>query len=831
LLCTASLVLSTLLAPPGGAAPRAYAYLSPLPGSDMVSCWNNVAIRQGELLDPSSLEPDLLTVTGSASGPHGGRLKLAGDGRTILFTPDQPYALGETVRVRLAPGARTSRGAALPVLDYRFRVSTVDPRSMPRVESERLSDSPDARALWPQLVPTLTTADSCGTLFPGFPEVQTYNVVTPNPGVFFMAPWRVGEPKNSHLEIVDDLGQQLYERSLPTTTFALDFKMQPDGRLTYFRDDMFDVMDSAYAVVDHFTTGNGYSPDLHDIQFLPDGHTLMLAYDYQHVGMDTVVAGGDPNATVIGLIVQELDENHDVIFQWRSWDHFQITDARSSYVNLLASVIDYVHGNSVEKAPDGNIVISCRHMNEVTKIDRQTGDMLWRLGLHAANNQFTFPDDTRGFSHQHDARILPNGHLTLFDNGNDLVPEYSRALEFALDEVNRVATVVWEYRHTPDAYGSFTGNVQRHADGRTTIGWGGSMSNPASTDLHADGTVAAEISSLDQQNYRIFRHDWRTNRFLTDAQVLNITTPGVGQGGSQTLKVWNNWDRLITIDCLRTTDTQFGATLASGTLPVTLAPGETTMVQVVYGPTSVGPADSRLYVVQQNSDEMVAQTVTLHGRVDAEIAVEQPAGTDIADGGSRDFGEVAVDGDASLTFTIKNTGSIDLTGLGITIDGTDAGQFSVTASPTAPVSGPAGSTTFTVRLAPTSIGAKVAALHIASNDADENPFDINLGGTGTGVLAVNTTPAAFALSRVTPNPAPGEIRMQYALPVESAIRLSIVDLQGREVAVLAQGLQSAGWHSATWDDGGERDRPAAGVYFVRFQAAGRTLVQRFVLTR
>src|SRR5258706_14339435 len=111
------------------------------------------------------------------------------------------------------------------------------------------------------------------------------------------------------------------------------------------------------------------------------------------------------------------------------------------------------------------------------------------MGLNCANNQFTFPNDTRGFSHQHDARILPNGHLTLFDNGNNLSPQYSRALEFALDEENLVATKVWEYRHAPDVYGGFMGNVQRHPDGSTTIGWAGTPTNPPRTGLDAGGTM------------------------------------------------------------------------------------------------------------------------------------------------------------------------------------------------------------------------------------------------------------------------------------------------------------------------------------------------------
>lgn len=113
-----------------------------------------------------------------------------------------------------------------------------------------------------------------------------------------------------------------------------------------------------------------------------------------------------------------------------------------------------------------------------------------------------------------------------------------------------------------------------------------------------------------------------------------------------------------------------------------------------------------------------------------EIAVEQPMGMDLADGSTKDFGPVLPGGNADLTFTIRNPGNATLTGLGITIDGTDASLFTVTSSPSAPLSGPSGSTTFTVRFAPMSAGMKSATLHIASNDSDENPFDVILNGTG-----------------------------------------------------------------------------------------------------
>ena len=65
---------------------------------------------------------------------------------------------------------------------------------------------------------------------------------------------------------------------------------------------------------------------------------------------------------------------------------------------------------------------------------------------------------------------------------------------------------------------------------------------------------------------------------------------------------------------------------------------------------------------------------------------------DIADGGSRDFGSVTIGSNAPLTFTIRNTGDADLTGLTISKNGANPGDFTVTLSPSAPVSGPSGTT-------------------------------------------------------------------------------------------------------------------------------------------
>lgn len=111
-----------------------------------------------------------------------------------------------------------------------------------------------------------------------------------------------------------------------------------------------------------------------------------------------------------------------------------------------------------------------------------------------------------------------------------------------------------------------------------------------------------------------------------------------------------------------------------------------------------------------------------------EISVEQSGGVEVADGGSVAFGSLATGANTTRTFTIRNTGYLDLTGLTITTDGANAADFTVTASPVAPL-GPDGTTTFTVKFAPTTAGAKTAAIHIASNDSDEPSYDITLTGS------------------------------------------------------------------------------------------------------
>ncbi len=269
-----------------------------------------------------------------------------------------------------------------------------------------------------------------------------------------------------------------------------DFKEQFPNMLTYMdgTHEKFYAMDTLHNLIDGFYCGNGYGTDLHELRVLQNGIAFLLSYNPEIVDMSHVVDGGDTNATVIGLIIQEIDHNKNDIFQWRSWDHFQITDA--THENLTASSIDYVHGNALEIAGDENIILSSRHMDEITKINIEDVSIIWRWG--GKHNQFSFINDNIGFSHQHAIRIISNGNYTLFDNGNYHNPPFSRALEYKLNENSKTATLVWQYENNPSYYGSAMGYVQRLSNGNTLIGWG--ATNPSITEVNSSGEKIMEIS-------------------------------------------------------------------------------------------------------------------------------------------------------------------------------------------------------------------------------------------------------------------------------------------------------------------------------------------------
>lgn len=85
----------------------------------------------------------------------------------------------------------------------------------------------------------------------------------------------------------------------------------------------------------------------------------------------------------------------------------------------------------------------------------------------------------------------------------------------------------------------------------------------------------------------------------------------------------------------------------------------------------------------------------------------------------------------------------------------------------------------------------------------------------------------LAFAPVSPDPVRENGRMAFTLAEPGRVRLALLDVQGRERALLADGAFDAGPHSIEFSPRACGARP--GMYFAVFQAGGRTLVRRFTV--
>ncbi|HSD64271.1 MAG TPA: aryl-sulfate sulfotransferase [Ignavibacteriaceae bacterium] len=589
-----------------------FQYLSPVPGAELTQPSTEIIICYGDAYSPLFEKSRAsLIVQGEKSGLHKGEFLLLENNKTLTFKPYEPFIQGEKVTVELNKLKLADNQNYTPHLKYSFTIInrkvniSFDPRSYLKTELPVKKNNQILNKSFSML------QDSLPADFP--PYTIDYN--QPSEGYILFAPWSFPSFSPSYLIITDNFGIPVFYRKISHITF--DFQKQINNTLTY-NDGILNkyyILNDKYELTDSLEMQNGYSADIHELRILENGHALMFAYDPEYVRMDTIVAGGDPNALVIGLVMQEIDENKNLVFQWRSWDHFNITDATED-IDLTASEIDYVHGNAIEMDYDGNILLSCRHMDEITKIDRTTGNIIWRWGgIHCKNNQFLFLNDSIGFSHQHCIRKLPNGNYTLFDNGNLHSPQFSRAAEYQLDEANRIASLVWENKNDPVSYSAAMGSVERLSNHSTFIGWGTKNNSPDITEVGPDGSPRLAISFPDTTYcYRSFKYDWDTQFFTSDKDSLNFGIVQVGGSATVSFDFTNNSSAQVKINSVYYRDSQFSLVQQ---LPIVIPSQGSVSLSVKFTPEEEGAFFSVIHLRSQTPGQRIAKVINLIGYTDS----------------------------------------------------------------------------------------------------------------------------------------------------------------------------------------------------------------------
>ncbi len=753
-------------------------YTSPLPDSKYIKPQANIILRTDYFIDKASLSaPSLFKVVGSKSGIHSGTIILSSDGKTVIFKPNNLFSAGENVSVKISGGLLTLDGKSVGGLSYNFWVSSI---ALNRIEAKEYilnqiekgvnNYSVNANNLLPKKF--LKKPAGIKDLPSDFPELSVEQSNNPSPGYIFLANFtdQINSPYGNYLMIVDNTGNPVFYKKMPQS--CLDFKIQPNGIFTYYDESSmkFYGMNTNYIVIDSFACGNGYYTDVHELRVLPNGNYFLLGDDYEAVDMSQIVPGGNPNAVVEGNIIQELDKNGNVIFQWRSWDHFKITDA--THEDLTQPTIDYVHANAIEIEPDGNILLSSRHLDEITNININTGDIIWRLG--GKNDQFTFINDPIQFSHQHNIRELPNGNLILYDDGNYHDPQFSRAVEYKIDTINMTAELVWQYRNNPDIYSSAMGSVERLSNGNTFIGWGNT--NPSVIEATADDSVALEMSLPENQySYRALRYP-----------LVFLNSP---EGSERWLT--NTLQNIIWT--------------SSGVDSVNLdysIDGGTTWKNIISDyPADSGHYDWLIPAALSNNCKVkisIADVSSIHESVvcdsaftiDSSLSVELLSFTSKVSNDSVQLSWTIAKGVINSGFSIQRKLGIDNWQTVGFVQSNSNSQISVSYS-------------YYDNLDTT---AYVGEVYYRLNQ-------INLNGSVQYLkqieMNIDFTPKSYFLYNIYPNPFNPAAIIKYSLPMDSQVKLVIYNIVGQIVKVLEDGNQTKGDHRIVFNG----TSLSSGVYF------------------
>lgn len=213
--------------------------------------------------------------------------------------------------------------------------------------------------------------------------------------------------------------------------------------------------------------------------------------------------------------------------------------------------------------------------------------------------------------------------------------------------------------------------------------------------------------------YSLVGGTWTANgTYATNFGGFGLAAADNGNGGF--LYVSTGQGALTANRVVRLSDTAgYNAAInitTANNLDLYTAPAGNIIKGVAFAPVGGGPTAPEINVNGNNTPILDGDTT--------------PSATDFTD-----FGNVAVGNFFDRTFTIQNLGTADLTGGPVTFSGANAGDFSLQTAPTFPVTA-GNSTTFTIRFTPGAGGLRTAMVNIPNNDADENPYDFVIQGTG-----------------------------------------------------------------------------------------------------
>ena len=493
-----------------------------------------------------------VSVRGSRSGSHSGRLEGYVTAAGASFVPTHTFVQGEQVTVTavVGPKGHTQRvGSSF----YIARLSGYRP--------------PPSGAPAPAKAGTVQSFASEPSLHPPLVAI-TANSPAASTGDIFLTPTHgLGQ---SGPMIVNSQGGLVWYLPVPTGQVAENLEVQSYGGqpvLTWWQGlipatlgvgfGTDEIYNAAYQKIATVSAGNGYQADLHEFQITPNGQAFITAYSLVDADLSSV--GGSHDGTLQDALLQEIDiPTGLVMFEWHAYGHVALNDSYNHPPGTAGSPWDFFHMNSISLDPsgDGDFLISSRNTSTAYEINHVTGAIVWRLG--GTHSSFKMGAGT-GTAFQHDVRWQPDGTITIFDNG--AVPkEHSetRVIREKIDWVHRTVKLVSRYVRTPGLLSGSQGDDQVLSNGNSFVGWG---EDPFFTEYSPSGQPLFEghIPSPGQ-SYRAFRFPW---------SAIPAAAPSVAVAAKgTTATIYASWNGATTVSAWRV----IGGPHQTGLQPILTAP-------------------------------------------------------------------------------------------------------------------------------------------------------------------------------------------------------------------------------------------------------------------
>jgi Arylsulfotransferase (ASST) len=468
--------------------------VSPLPGTEDASPDTQISF----LGEPGTTVADV-SVVGSRSGNHSGKLERYSTGTGMSFVVNTPFQAGEQVAVHALVGV----GSATPEKPV-TTVFTVAHQAA--VSQEEFPDNPgDSHDVQHYASAPTLTPSTVGLTTPAQPGAS--------PGDLFLAPYQgKGSPGPM---ISEQNGALVWFHPLPAGYESTNFQVQQyeskpvltwwQGRILKvgFGQGEDEIYNTSYQAVAKVRAGNGYRADLHVILLAPQGTAWIDSFDPIHMNLRAV--HGASNGILTDSVVQEIDVKTGlVMWEWHALGHIPLHDSYNT-VPSNSYPWDYIHINSIDPGTSGDVLLSARNSWELYDVNIKTGAFNWQLG--GGHSNFKLGPGTKTYW-QHDAEWQTGGLISVFDNGSTPPKEkQSRGVLLKPDYATKTVSLVKAFTNpTKTLLAPAQGNLLKLPAGNWLMGYG---NLPNFTEYDAAGGVLLDGElGPNVQDFRTYLSPW-----------------------------------------------------------------------------------------------------------------------------------------------------------------------------------------------------------------------------------------------------------------------------------------------------------------------------------